>query len=203
MNNEQIVILKTSLRNYFAGKGYQIAIKALNEVCKYPGLRKDGVTPIFVHMLSTAYYLKSFDHLFHKTADVYFAVALLHDSVEDGFTSGNDISKSYGENISRYVAILDKSGRVESSYYKALAEDPVASVIKGSDRIHNCQTMVGVFSIEKQRKYIEETRSKVIPMLEQAADNFSWLDPIYENIKLVLSSQLQLIEQMHEAIFVK
>jgi len=211
MNKEQIIVLKTSLRNYFAGKGFEYAIKALREVCTYPGTRKDKITPVYVHMLCIANYLRGFDHLFIKRdveaspyfdslADTYFTVAMLHDSTEDRFTTYDDMKHGYGQKIVDYVSKLDKHGRSEDYYYEGLANCRVGSVVKGADRIHNCQTMVGVFSIDKQKSYIEETRRNVIPMIDKAADNFPYLDPVYDNIRLVLNSQIQLIEQMHEAI---
>lgn len=195
MNNEQIIILKTILRTYFTEKCYAKSLTALDEVLTYKGNRKDGVTPIYVHMLCVADFLRSFD-----VSDDLFAIALLHDSTEDKFSTSNQILKTYDLDISRCVQNLDKTGKTEQEYYYNISDCPRCSVVKGSDRIHNLQTIVGVFSIEKQKSYIEETKRNVLPMLQKASSRFPGLTPIYLCINRILNSQIELIEHLHKAI---
>jgi hypothetical protein len=66
--------------------------------------------------------------------------------------------------------------------------------------MHNLQTMVGVFTFEKQKTYIVEVRVLFLPMLKAARRNFPQQVLAYENIKHVLLSQIELIEAMHVAV---
>ncbi len=80
------------------------------------------------------------------------------------------------------------------AYFCGIADDAIASLAKGGDRIHNLQTMVGVFSREKQLKYVNEVRTQFFPMLKQARRAFPQQERAYENIKHVLEGQIELIE---------
>ena len=82
------------------------------------------------------------------------------------------------------------------SYYNEIAEDPIPSVVKPADRMHNVQTMIGVFSVEKREAYIEETHHYVLPMLKKAKRSFPEQETVYENEKHILLSQIELIEHI-------
>ncbi len=75
-----------------------------------------------------------------------------------------------------------------------MATDPIASIGKGGDRMHNLQSMIGVFTKDKQKNYVTEAENKIIPMLKLARRNFPQQELAYENIKLVLNTQMQLIK---------
>lgn len=77
-----------------------------------------------------------------------------------------------------------------------MATDPIASVVKMADRAHNVQTMVGVFTADKQRRYVEEVRTWFMPMARQARRNFPMQYGAYENLKILLRCQTALIEYM-------
>jgi hypothetical protein len=51
--------------------------------------------------------------------------------------------------------------------YAAMANDPIASLVKGCDRMHNFQSMPGVFTIPKQVEYLAEGEEDILPMLLQ------------------------------------
>lgn len=84
-------------------------------------------------------------------------------------------------------------------YYQNIAENNIASVVKGGDRIHNIQTMVDIFNTAKQQEYMSETNSYVLPMLKKARRNFTTQENAYENIKLILQNQMELISAMHRS----
>lgn len=84
--------------------------------------------------------------------------------------------------------------RDEKQLFDEMALDPITSIAKLCDRIHNLQSMVGVFTIEKQKKYIDEVNEFFFPMLKAAKRNFPHQTMAYENIKWMLKSQIQLIE---------
>jgi hypothetical protein len=61
------------------------------------------------------------------------------------------------------------------------------------------QTMVGVFTLEKRIKYMEEARTLFLPMLKTARRLFPKQEAAYENIKHVMTSQLELLEVINGA----
>lgn len=69
--------------------------------------------------------------------------------------------------------------------------DPIASLAKGIDRMHNHQSMHGVFSAEKQKSCIEETETYILPMLHVARNQFPQQEAAYQNIKHVLQTQIE------------
>ena len=80
-----------------------------------------------------------------------------------------------------------------------MAYNPLASIAKGVDRMHNFQSMSGVFDLDKQQRYMEETEQYIIPMLKEARKNFPEQEPVYQNIKHVLRTQIELFYLVHAA----
>jgi (p)ppGpp synthase/HD superfamily hydrolase len=93
-------------------------------------------------------------------------------------------------------------GRVkdEDVLFEAMAEDPIASIVKPSDRSHNLQTMVGVFNVEKQVGYIDFAEQRIFPMMKIARRKFPEQTMAYENMKHVIKGQIELIRAMHKAM---
>ncbi len=198
MTRDELLI---RLRTTFIFGGYENSLKALSEVAKYRGVRKDGVTPSNVHQLSVTNYILSFDKVFidYKNrieADTIYASCLLHDSVEDGNILRDRLFKEYGKDICETVDLLTKTGKGTKYYYEEMIKNGAATVIKGSDRIHNVQTMVGVFTNEKIEAYIKETKEFVIPMLYDSIFHHPQFEAVYSNEILVLESQLALIGEI-------
>ena len=79
------------------------------------------------------------------------------------------------------------------TYYDSMQYDPIASFCKGVDRMHNHQTMVGVFSVEKQRQYISETDQYILPMIKNARKRFTQQEPAYQIVRASLMLQMELI----------
>ncbi len=184
--------LKLSLRYYLLGKGWYVAVDALEfGESVHTGLRKDGVTPEFEHQIRIAHYLRSLDCL-HPEETI--AAALLHDVREDYNIPDRELTRRFGSTITTACILLDKNGKEHDAYFSGIADDAIASLAKGGDRIHNLQTMVGVFSREKQLKYVNEVRTQFFPMLKQARRSFPQQERAYENIKHMLESQIELIE---------
>ena len=52
-------------------------------------------------------------------------------------------------------------------YYNLILTDRAATLTKLIDRCHNVSSMAGVFSKEKLKAYISETRDYVIPLLRK------------------------------------
>lgn len=107
---------------------------------------------------------------------------------------------SFGDLVAQATRKVTKTWRGKSfdedTLFEAMADCPVASVVKGGDRIHNLQSMVGVFTLEKKRSYLEETERQILPMLKRAERNFPEQEPAYKNIRTVLKMQVSLVDAL-------
>lgn len=189
--------VRMALRYWLFGKEFYVAIKAMEfAAAHHNGTRKDGVTPEFFHQLSIASYIRTLPKLVYPEDTM--AASFLHDIVEDCGVSVSEIDRRFGKRISFSVSLLSKKRdgyTIENApYYSNICDNPIASVVKGADRIHNFQTMVDVFDIDKQERYIEDCRIGILPMLKKARRKFPEQETAFENIKHVLLSQIGLIE---------
>lgn len=189
--------LKTALKYWYEGKGYNRAIKAMHLAQNlHMGTRKDGVTPEIFHQISVAGYLKTISDGVIDPENIQI-VAWLHDAEEDereAFRSRLDDAMPWlGVSCLTEIQNLNKSGWDTEVYYDTLSYSPIASIVKGADRIHNHQTMNGVFTQEKKEAYIKETKLYVLPMLKEARMNFPEQTNAYYNIIHVLRTQIELI----------
>lgn len=192
--------LRSALRYWLYGNQYYISVKAMEFAAKYHnGMRKDGITPEFYHQLSIAGYIRTLG-LLHPEETM--AVAFLHDIVEDYNVSISELERRFGKQVSFAVSLLSKKKdgyTIENApYYLNICNNPIASIVKGADRIHNFQTMIDVFDIPKQQKYIEDCKEGILPMLKKARRKYPEQEPAYENIKHALLSQIDLIECIHK-----
>lgn len=189
--------LRISLRYWLLGRQFYEAADALEFAAEWhTGYRKDGVTPEYEHQIRIAHYLRSLNTtLLYPNETI--ASTLLHDVVEDHPVPLDVIYRRYGERIGLAVDLLTKTkGKSLQEYYTQMVDNPIASIVKGGDRIHNVQTMIGVFTTEKQSKYIIEVEDMILPMLRNARRKFPQQEPAYENIKHVLMSQIELIRKV-------
>ncbi len=131
-----------------------------------------------------------------------FGAIFVHDTPEDYDVPREELVDLLGDIITDATWLLTKDFRGrrkdDTIYYEDIAESPIASVAKGADRVNNFQTSVEVFTVEKQLHYVEETESKVIPMLKEARRKFPDQEPVYENLKIILMSQMRLIKLLHK-----
>ena len=194
--------LAISLRYYLLGCKYFQALKAMEFAAKFhTGMRKDGKTPEFSHQMLIVQYLRTLHSGLLEPEDT-FSSGFLHDTPEDHDVGFDEIENKFGAKIAKSVRLLTKKYRgtviPEQYYYEQIAEDSIASIVKGGDRNHNISTMVGTFTREKQLSYIEETEKFVLPMLKTARRNFPEQESVYENEKLLLKSQIVLIRKINE-----
>ncbi len=192
---------KLVLRQQLIGAEMFDALTAMEYASKHhTGVRKDKVTPEFDHQISIALYALTLSNLRYR--EEVIATIMLHDVREDYHISYQEIHDLFpnAERARRIADAVDAMTKVvrgvkrdEVELFAEMAEDPVASIAKGCDRIHNLQSMIGVFSKEKQAQYIEEARTLFLPMLKTARRNFPFQVTAYENIKFVLKSQMELI----------
>lgn len=187
-----------SMRYFLIGRQMHTALRALEYASEFhTGTRKDKVTPEYHHQLSIAHYLRTMENHIDYVEST-FAAAFLHDTVEDSGVAPEEVERHFGTVVRDAVLLLTKEFRgVKKSpqeYFGAIADCPIASLVKGADRINNIQSMGGVFLPVKQRQYIDETTAYILPMLKVARRKFTTQEGAYMNIKMMLQSQIQLIE---------
>lgn len=193
---------KERLRAWMLGRDFYDAVRAFEFAAEqHTGLRKDGVTPEFHHQVSIAHYVRTLSNL--RDVQSTLMSVYLHDTLEDKNVEADYIRTQFGDVVCTAVLLLSKKfpGYKKSAeeYYSAMVDNPIASIVKGADRIHNFQTMPAVFTCEKQLKYIEECETYILPMLAKARNRFPDQELAYENIKHALKGQIELIKLMIEA----
>lgn len=195
--------LRVALYYYLLGAKHLRAARALTYgESLHTGLRKDGVTPEYAHQVEIASFVRTLP-LPEGCMESALILSLLHDTPEDKDVGFEEIGRLFGAEAADLVDRLTKKFRgvevPKETYFSRLAENPVSAVVKGADRLHNIGSMVGVFTREKQKRYIAETREWHLPMLKVARRNFPQFEPAFENIKLSLLSRIALIEAIHQA----
>jgi len=198
-----IVKREISLRYWLQGAKYHTALKAMDFGAGYhSGVRKDGITPEFDHQISIAHYVRTLlDSL--EYPEETLSTVFLHDVREDFGVAYEEIETKFGSKVAVAVDAMTKvfrgTKKDEKAVFEQIANDPIASIAKGADRIHNFGSMVGVFKIEKQKDYIKEGEDLFLPMLKVARRIHVRQEPAYENIKTMLTSQIALIKSIHNA----
>jgi (p)ppGpp synthase/HD superfamily hydrolase len=197
VGTDELTKSRIALRYWLLGRGWHLASEALEFAEEYhTGTRKDGVTPEISHQVQVAHYLRTMhEHLLYPEETI--ATALLHDVREDYDVSDEEVRERFGGRVADAVDAMTKqfrgTVREPRAVFDQIAHDAIASVAKGSDRIHNQHSAFGVFSAEKVLDYIGETEEYFLPMLRAARTRFSRQEPVYENMKFVLMSQMQLL----------
>ncbi len=147
----------------FIQKAYNFALKA------HEGqLRKSG-EPYFIHVFETAKILANL-----KMGPTTIVAGLLHDSIEDGVTTEDEIKKEFGEEVLFLVNGVTKLGKVKyrgaerhvESFRKflvAASQDIRVLIIKLADRLHNMRTLQYVRP-DKQKRIALETLEIYAPL---------------------------------------
>jgi (p)ppGpp synthase/HD superfamily hydrolase len=202
MTYSKYLIHRERIRAFLLGRRYYRAVEALEFAASYhTGTRKDGETPEFHHQISITHFARTLTGLRHE--EEVLCAALLHDVVEDYDVPIETIRTKFGNMVADAVILLTKKYRGvkkdTEQYYREIAGNPIASIVKGCDRIHNFQTMPNVFSCEKQLKYMKECEDHILPMLKSARNSFPDQELAYENIKYALKAQIDLIRLIVQA----
>ncbi len=193
--------MRIALRYWLIGRGYFKAVEAMAFAEKYHnGKRKDGAHE-FSHQVSQANLARTLIHHFDNKEEI-FIVIFLHDICEDKGISYEEIEKRFGPLVTKAVRLMTKVYQgikiPNDQYYAAMAECEITSVCKGFDRVHNLMSMLGGFGPEKRITYIQETKDYTIPMLKTARRNFPHQEAAYENIKFIMTNQIQLYTALNE-----
>ena len=194
-----------ALRYWLLGAGLNNALVALDFNHPYfQGTRKDGLTPEFDHHVSQANFIRTLlPHLLFPEETL--CLVFFHDTAEDHGVSPDEMARvfsdpEFGKRVADGASRMTKKYRggvgsadTAEKLFKEMARCPISSIAKGVDRIHNLQSMVGVFSPEKQRSYLAETEQYFLPMLKSAERTFPKQEPAYKIISTVLKMQIELL----------
>ncbi len=191
-----------ALRFWLQGRGYHRALRAMDYNRRmFNGLRKDGITPEFDHHVCQAQFMRTLLPFLLHPEETLTAI-FFHDTPEDMGVSFDEIINFFPNDLAFGTQVSNATRRVTKKMrnvkmeagplFQSMSECPIASLVKGGDRIHNLQSMVGVFSLEKQRRYLDETQEYILPMLKTAEQNFPEQEPAYKNIRTFLKAQIHL-----------
>jgi (p)ppGpp synthase/HD superfamily hydrolase len=195
------------LRSQLVGAGYSNALIALEKGLKYHKGKRKGGDPEFSHQVDIALFALTLPGI--RDMERLITVILLHDVREDYDIANEELiswfpDRMFAMNVAASVEnmtkIFRKVRKDDSQVFAALAEDEYGSLAKLCDRIHNLQSMAGVFTLVRQREYIKEVDDFFFPMLKAAKRNFPWHTSAYENIKWMINSQVNLLRHIHMAL---
>ena len=150
-----------AVKYHLLGKKWYNALTAMEFAFTFhKGTRKDNVTPEFFHQVEVAGFLLTLsDGLLHPEDTI--TTSFLHDCPEDYDVGFQELESKFGSRVAKSTKKLTKVHRGSKinvdTYFNDMIEDPISSVVKGSDRIHNQSSIVGVFSREKQKNYIHNS----------------------------------------------
>jgi hypothetical protein len=172
----------------------------------HTGWRKDNVTPSAMHQIALANDAMTFLGGLMFPARTIIAT-LLHDTPEDTPVSHAEVRDNFGAQSEEDVELMTKEYRGvkkdTAQYLKEQAGNPVTSVAKPIDRKYNLKTMRGVFKLEKQISYCDETDNPdesvydFFDMLKEARRRFPRQELVYENLKLALRTEVELFRAAH------
>ncbi len=131
-------------------------------------LRASG-EPYFIHVIATAQNLARYG-----MDATTISAGLLHDTIEDGKATEEEIKKEFGDDIFSLVEGVTKLGKVKyhererhaeslRKFFVAMAADFRVLMIKLADRLHNLQTLQYV-KPEKQRRIALESIEIYAPL---------------------------------------
>jgi len=172
-------------------KAYQMkdTLKALDFAVKaHEGMfRKGSDIPYIYHPLNLVCHCLAMD----IREDSIIAACLLHDVIEDTEYDYDDLP--VGEETKQLVRLMthektDDGNREEvmRPYFKALASDPKAALIKCVDRCNNLTTMSWGLSRDRIYRMIKETEQYVLPLLKVVK-----AQPEYNNAAWLLQYQME------------
>jgi len=152
-------------------KAYYLSEKAHSNQFRFRGEK------YFTHPVAVAEYLIEM-----KLDSATIITALLHDVVEDSEVTLDEISKEFGNEISKLVDGVTKLSKLELKFGFAQAEnfrklllassdDIRVLLVKLADRLHNIRTIDGIKSYEKKSRICFETLEIFAPLAERLGIN--------------------------------
>ena len=165
-----------------------------------PAFYSSAPVPYIAHPLLMACHA----HALGIKEDEILATILLQDVLEDCVVKLNELPCSkavkdavwlltYREDNSVTRAVLDKR------YYDAIGQNRIACLVKIIDRCNNISTMASAFSRRKVIRYIKETETYVMPLIETARRTI----PEYVDAIFVLKYHMRSILESMKAMIMR
>lgn len=157
-------------------KNMLLTAKAMKLVEKlYQGQNRNDGTPAINHAVSVACWL--INHGVHD--DEIIAAALLHDALEDGNITYDDLVCFVGKRVADLVLGLSeekKTGQEDAAqlaaraikYFSGVVATPDKLLLKGDDRLNNLRDMIRSYSLEKSQAKLAETVRFIVPFIIMA-----------------------------------
>ncbi|MBR4124115.1 MAG: bifunctional (p)ppGpp synthetase/guanosine-3',5'-bis(diphosphate) 3'-pyrophosphohydrolase [Clostridia bacterium] len=130
---------------------------------KHKGQKRDDGSDYINHPMRVAKIVDDYKGKFSKNRKILFAAALLHDTLEDTYTSYKEIADHFGEYVASLVLELTTAkyachyiGKAQYLAEKMEHMTSYALTIKLADRLDNLSDMVGC-KMEKQQRTINDT----------------------------------------------
>lgn len=192
---------------------YYSVIEALEAGLEHHNGVRNGGEPEFIHQLSIFHHVRTLHKHLRNPVTVYTLI-FLHDYVEDPSTMVDpkdptkkikkyvplqQIEENWGAELAQKLDLLSKEvlGVKKENYsLDPVFRDVDCSVVKFGDRVHNVSTMVGVFKRARLERYIKEVLDIFLPNAKVSRRLFPDQEAVYENMKLELVNQLQLIQHI-------
>jgi len=183
---------------------YFKVLEALQIGLEHHNGERNGGGHEFIHQLGIFHHLRTL-HKHLKNPTIVYTLAFLHDAVEDAnkttgkFITLEEIDNKFGTVIMCKVWKLSKEvlGIKNPDYsLDSVFKDEDCACVKGGDRVNNVSSMVGVFKPERLARYVKETTEEFLPRLKLARRAFPHQEAVFENIKLELVNQLNLINHI-------
>lgn len=158
---------------------------------------RNGGEPEAIHPLSIFHHARTYHKDLTDPVSVYI-LTFLHDLGEDYALSVESVEKTFGSKVAESFDVISKNvgdkKKDPAIYLPNCFKDELVSVVKPIDRNSNLSTMIGVFKPERLKRYVNETRCEYIPRFKDARRLFAHQETIYENLKLQIENQLNLLE---------
>lgn len=195
-----------------AQKDLDLLIHAYNFAQKaHEGQERKSGEPYFLHVFATGKYLAELG-----MSPTVIAAGFLHDTIEDGRATRDEIKKEFGEEIVQLIDGVTKLGKVKYKgvernvenlrrFFIAIAADLRVIIIKLCDRLHNVETLEHVRP-DKQQRIALETLEIYAPLanrlslgklrgrLEDAAFPFAYPEE-YQKVKALLAERRDVDEK--------
>ena len=133
--------------------------------------------------------------------DPLLATILLHDVVEDTDTALEDLP--FSDEVRRIVELvtfkilpgMDKE-QSKAVYYERIRQDKKASVVKVIDRCNNVSILAGHMPSAKVVRYVQETETYIIPLLNELKHNAPEYSDVAFLVKYQILSLLETVKNM-------
>jgi len=137
-----------------------------------PQTRADGVEyVIHVYRVTLSLILE-----FGESSSMFILAALLHDILEDTGYTCQEMTKAFGEDVTRLIESITrregenrpkKGDRLQDKYFEKIIKSGVDSIkLKLADKLDNIRDALNHPKIEKRRIYVRECQTVFLPLIK-------------------------------------